>query len=175
MSVPRTRRAALHECRCVCAGLDGQHDMSADTKVQASEALVQAIVALWASEALIHAIMLVIEALMQAMVQAMVQIVEALMHAIMLVIEALMHAMMLVLEALMQAIMLVLEALMQAMVQAIETGYLHPTLNQDNLVDEVSDMDTCAGGKVKHEVGQKSNCFNTTRHREGRLWLYPRA
>jgi len=36
--------------------------------------------------------------------------------------------------------------------QAIETGYLHPTLNQYNLVDEVSDIDTCAGGKVKHEV-----------------------
>lgn len=36
--------------------------------------------------------------------------------------------------------------------QAIETGYLHPTLNQHNLVDEVQGMDTCAGGKVKHEV-----------------------
>jgi len=39
-----------------------------------------------------------------------------------------------------------------ATIKAIETGYLHPTLNQDNLVDEVSDMDTCAGGKVKHEI-----------------------
>ncbi|KAF5840134.1 thiolase-like protein [Dunaliella salina] len=39
-----------------------------------------------------------------------------------------------------------------ATIKAIETGYLHPTLNQDNLVDEVSDWDTCAGGKVQHEV-----------------------
>ena len=47
-----------------------------------------------------------------------------------------------------------------ACVKAIETGMLHPTLNQDDLEECVEGIDTCAGSKVEHEVtGAISNSF----------------
>eukprot|EP00232_Nephroselmis_pyriformis_P001028 CAMPEP_0182912280 /NCGR_PEP_ID=MMETSP0034_2-20130328/37432_1 /TAXON_ID=156128 /ORGANISM="Nephroselmis pyriformis, Strain CCMP717" /LENGTH=478 /DNA_ID=CAMNT_0025048943 /DNA_START=18 /DNA_END=1454 /DNA_ORIENTATION=- len=39
-----------------------------------------------------------------------------------------------------------------AVIKAITTGKLHPTLNQDNLVEAVDGIDTCAGGAVDHKV-----------------------
>jgi 3-oxoacyl-[acyl-carrier-protein] synthase II len=39
-----------------------------------------------------------------------------------------------------------------ATLKAIETGWVHPTLNQENLVDEVADIDTVAGGKKEHKI-----------------------
>lgn len=51
-----------------------------------------------------------------------------------------------------------------AVVQAIRTGWLHPTLNQDDLEESVT-IDTCAGGKVKHEVTAAiSNSFGFGGH-----------
>lgn len=41
------------------------------------------------------------------------------------------------------------------MLKAIETGWVHPTLNQHNLVDEVSGIDTVPLEKKKHEVGPR--------------------
>jgi len=38
-----------------------------------------------------------------------------------------------------------------AVIRAIQTGWLHPTLNQEVLEESVT-IDTCAGGKVKHAV-----------------------
>lgn len=40
-----------------------------------------------------------------------------------------------------------------AVMKAIETGWVHPTLNQHNLVDEVSDIDTVPFEKKQHKVG----------------------
>eukprot|EP00793_Prasinoderma_coloniale_P000019 PRCOL_00005527-RA len=52
-----------------------------------------------------------------------------------------------------------------ACIKAIETGYLHPTLNQDDLEECVDGIDTCAGGKVEHEVtGAISNSFGFGGH-----------
>uniref|UniRef100_A0A7S4CSG9 3-oxoacyl-[acyl-carrier-protein] synthase I, chloroplastic n=1 Tax=Eutreptiella gymnastica TaxID=73025 RepID=A0A7S4CSG9_9EUGL len=39
-----------------------------------------------------------------------------------------------------------------ATIKAIQTGYVHPTLNQDNLIEEVADIDTCAGAKSELEI-----------------------
>jgi len=52
-----------------------------------------------------------------------------------------------------------------AVVKAIETGMLHPTLNQDDLEEVVSDIDTCAGGPVKHDITAAiSNSFGFGGH-----------
>ena len=49
--------------------------------------------------------------------------------------------------------------------KAIETGMLHPTLNQDDLEECVEGIDTCAGSKVEHEVtGAISNSFGFGGH-----------
>jgi 3-oxoacyl-[acyl-carrier-protein] synthase II len=40
-----------------------------------------------------------------------------------------------------------------AVVKAIETGWLHPTLNQDNLVEEVAGIDTVPNEKKQLKVG----------------------
>lgn len=39
-----------------------------------------------------------------------------------------------------------------AVVKAIQTGWLHPTLNQDNLVEEVAGIDTVPNEKQQHKV-----------------------
>jgi 3-oxoacyl-[acyl-carrier-protein] synthase II len=39
-----------------------------------------------------------------------------------------------------------------AVVKAIETGWLHPTLNQHNLVEEVAGIDTVPNEKKQHKV-----------------------
>lgn len=39
-----------------------------------------------------------------------------------------------------------------AVVKAIQTGWLHPTLNQDNLVEEVAGIDTVPNEKKQHKV-----------------------
>lgn len=41
-----------------------------------------------------------------------------------------------------------------AVVKAIETGWLHPTLNQFNLVEEVAGIDTVPFEKKQHKVRQ---------------------
>lgn len=40
-----------------------------------------------------------------------------------------------------------------ATLKAIETGWVHPTLNQHNLVDEVAGIDTVPFEKKQHKVG----------------------
>jgi 3-oxoacyl-[acyl-carrier-protein] synthase II len=42
-----------------------------------------------------------------------------------------------------------------AVVKAIQTGWLHPTLNQDNLVEEVAGIDTVPNEKQQHKVGTR--------------------
>ena len=39
-----------------------------------------------------------------------------------------------------------------ATIMAIKTGWLHPTINQEDSIDEVADIDTCPNVKVEHEV-----------------------
>ncbi|GFH08411.1 3-oxoacyl-[acyl-carrier-protein] synthase, partial [Haematococcus lacustris] len=39
-----------------------------------------------------------------------------------------------------------------AVIKAIETGWVHPTLNQDNLVEEVAGIDTVANEKKQHAI-----------------------
>jgi 3-oxoacyl-[acyl-carrier-protein] synthase II len=39
-----------------------------------------------------------------------------------------------------------------AVVKAITSGWVHPTLNQDNLVEEVAGIDTVPGEKKQHAV-----------------------
>lgn len=39
-----------------------------------------------------------------------------------------------------------------ATLKAIETGWLHPTLNQNNLIEEVAGIDTVPNEKKKHDV-----------------------
>jgi hypothetical protein len=39
-----------------------------------------------------------------------------------------------------------------AVVKAIQTGWLHPTLNQENLVEEVAGIDTVPNEKKQHKV-----------------------
>ncbi|CAL5226214.1 g9054 [Coccomyxa viridis] len=52
-----------------------------------------------------------------------------------------------------------------ATIQAIRTGWLHPTLNQDDLVDEVADIDTVPNEKKQHEVTAAiSNSFGFGGH-----------
>lgn len=49
--------------------------------------------------------------------------------------------------------------------QAIETGWLHPTLNQHNLVDEVAGIDTVPNEKKQHKVTAAcSNSFGFGGH-----------
>jgi hypothetical protein len=43
-----------------------------------------------------------------------------------------------------------------AVVKAIQTGWLHPTLNQHNLVEEVAGIDTVPFEKKQHKVGSKA-------------------
>jgi 3-oxoacyl-(acyl-carrier-protein) synthase len=45
-----------------------------------------------------------------------------------------------------------------AVVKAIQTGWLHPTLNQDNLVEEVAGIDTVPNEKKQHKVGCRVLC-----------------
>lgn len=40
-----------------------------------------------------------------------------------------------------------------AVLKAIETGWLHPTLNQHNLIEEVAGIDTVPNEKKQHKVG----------------------
>ena len=40
-----------------------------------------------------------------------------------------------------------------ATVKAIQTGWLHPTLNQHNLIEEVAGIDTVPNEKKQHKVG----------------------
>lgn len=52
-----------------------------------------------------------------------------------------------------------------ATIKAIETGMVHPTLNQHNLIDEVSDIDTVPNVKAAHEVtAAVSNSFGFGGH-----------
>ena len=52
-----------------------------------------------------------------------------------------------------------------AVVKAIQTGWLHPTLNQHNLIEEVADLDTCANEKRQHTVtAGLSNSFGFGGH-----------
>ncbi len=52
-----------------------------------------------------------------------------------------------------------------AVLKAIETGWLHPTLNQHNLIEEVAGIDTCANEKVQHAVtAGLSNSFGFGGH-----------
>lgn len=52
-----------------------------------------------------------------------------------------------------------------AVVKAIETGWLHPTLNQETLIDEVTGIDTCPNVKVQHKVDVAiSNSFGFGGH-----------
>eukprot|EP00891_Asterochloris_glomerata_P002655 jgi/Astpho2/2655/Aster-07002 len=52
-----------------------------------------------------------------------------------------------------------------ACLKAIETGWLHPTLNQENLVDEVSAMNTVPNTKQEHKVTAAiSNSFGFGGH-----------
>lgn len=39
-----------------------------------------------------------------------------------------------------------------ATIQAIRTGWVHPTINQSNLVDEVADIDTVPNQKQQHDI-----------------------
>jgi len=52
-----------------------------------------------------------------------------------------------------------------AVVKAIQTGWLHPTLNQDNLVEEVAGIDTVPNEKKQHKVtAGLSNSFGFGGH-----------
>ncbi|GMH38244.1 hypothetical protein BSKO_06128 [Bryopsis sp. KO-2023] len=52
-----------------------------------------------------------------------------------------------------------------ATIKGITTGWLHPTLNQHNLVDEVSDIDTVPNVKAQHDVtAALSNSFGFGGH-----------
>ncbi len=42
-----------------------------------------------------------------------------------------------------------------AALKAIETGWVHPTLNQHNLIDEVAGIDTVPNEKKQHKVGKR--------------------
>jgi 3-oxoacyl-[acyl-carrier-protein] synthase II len=46
-----------------------------------------------------------------------------------------------------------------ATVKAIQTGWLHPTLNQHNLIEEVAGIDTVPNVKKQHKVWGKSLVF----------------
>ena len=52
-----------------------------------------------------------------------------------------------------------------ATIMAIKTGWLHPTLNNDDPIDEVADIDICANEKVEHKVKAAiSNSFGFGGH-----------
>lgn len=52
-----------------------------------------------------------------------------------------------------------------ATLQAIRTGWLHPTLNLDDPIDEVAGIDCCAKTKVQHKVTAAiSNSFGFGGH-----------
>jgi len=52
-----------------------------------------------------------------------------------------------------------------ATIQAIATNTIHPTLNQDDLIDEVSDFNTVPNGKLEMEVtAGMSNSFGFGGH-----------
>lgn len=46
-----------------------------------------------------------------------------------------------------------------ACIKAIETGWVHPTLNQHNLIDEVAGIDTVPNVKQQHKVGAKPDAW----------------
>lgn len=49
--------------------------------------------------------------------------------------------------------------------QGIRTGWLHPTLNLENPIEEVEGIDCCAGEKKKHDVTAAiSNSFGFGGH-----------
>ncbi len=54
-----------------------------------------------------------------------------------------------------------------AALKAIETGWVHPTLNQHNLIDEVAGIDTVPNEKKQHKVGQGGGGGVTTGEGEG--------
>ena len=52
-----------------------------------------------------------------------------------------------------------------ATIMAIKTGWLHPTLNNDDPIDEVAGIDICANEKVEHKVTAAiSNSFGFGGH-----------
>ena len=52
-----------------------------------------------------------------------------------------------------------------ATIMACKTGWLHPTINQDDPIDEVADIDTCPNVKVEHKVNAAiSNSFGFGGH-----------
>lgn len=52
-----------------------------------------------------------------------------------------------------------------ATIQAIRTGEVHPTLNQDDLIDEVDGLDTVPNVKASHKViAGLSNSFGFGGH-----------
>lgn len=52
-----------------------------------------------------------------------------------------------------------------ASVKAIQTGWLHPTLNQNNLIEEVAGIDTVPNEKKQHKVtAALSNSFGFGGH-----------
>ncbi len=59
-----------------------------------------------------------------------------------------------------EPVALCLAAQAVAVIKAIETGWVHPTLNQQNLIDEVSGIDTVPNEKKQHAVG---GCCRGTR------------
>lgn len=52
-----------------------------------------------------------------------------------------------------------------ATIMACKTGWLHPTINQEDAIDEVADIDTCPNVKVQHKVTAAiSNSFGFGGH-----------
>ena len=52
-----------------------------------------------------------------------------------------------------------------ATIQAIRTGYVHPTINHDSPIEEVHDLDVVPNTKAKHEVNVGiSNSFGFGGH-----------
>lgn len=52
-----------------------------------------------------------------------------------------------------------------AVIKAIQTGWLHPTLNQQDLIDEVAGINTCPNTKQQHKVTAAiSNSFGFGGH-----------
>jgi 3-oxoacyl-[acyl-carrier-protein] synthase II len=50
-------------------------------------------------------------------------------------------------------------------IMACKTGWLHPTINQEDAIDEVADIDTCPNVKVQHKVTAAiSNSFGFGGH-----------
>ena len=52
-----------------------------------------------------------------------------------------------------------------ATIMGIRTGYVHPTINQENAIDEVAGIDTCANEKKAHTITAGiSNSFGCGGH-----------